>query len=49
MKVSFDPLAAKEFADSVAFYEAEMLGLGTKFKNEIIWAIRNIKQFVMPQ
>ena len=44
MNVQFDPLAAKEFASSFDYYEAQEPGLGDRFKQEVWSAIEIIER-----
>ena len=45
MKFIFDDLAKEEFKETSEYYEFEIEGLGMRFKEEIIRALRNIKKF----
>ena len=45
MKVIFDDLATEEFNDAVDYYELQVEGLGTRFRNEITRALRLLKRF----
>jgi len=44
MKILFSQFAKNELDDAVAFYETELAGLGTKFKEEIKSSISRIKE-----
>ena len=35
MNLIFDPLAAKEFEEAFDYYEAQEIGLGERFRQEI--------------
>lgn len=41
MNLILDPLAAKEFEDAFEYYEAQELGLGERFRQEI-WSAMSI-------
>ena len=45
MRFIFDDLAKEEYRDAIEYYEFEIEGLGKKFKEEIIRALKNIKRF----
>lgn len=42
MRVVFSEYAQSELVDATAYYELEFAGLGTRFKNEVVLAIRRI-------
>ncbi len=45
MNFNFHPLAVKELADSIDYYEDSYLGLGLEFSKEIFSTIQRILQF----
>ena len=44
MKIILNEFAAEELEDTVEFYEQQVDGLGSRFKDEIKKALRSIKQ-----
>ena len=45
MKLIFDPLAAKEFEDAFEYYEAQEIGLGERFRQEVWSAISILERY----
>jgi len=44
VNIVFDDFAEEEFKDSIDYYELLVAGLGNRFKQEVIRALRNIKK-----
>lgn len=45
MRIIFDDLAKEEFNDAIEYYEFQVQGLGTNFREEIKRALRTIRRF----
>ncbi|NJK64004.1 MAG: hypothetical protein HC921_16165 [Synechococcaceae cyanobacterium SM2_3_1] len=45
MNLLFDPLAAQEFKDAFEYYEAQEIGLGERFRQEVWSAIMILERY----
>jgi len=45
MRILFDKLAQQELSDAVDYYEIELPGLGTRFREEVRVAVERIREY----